>query len=369
MPAESGHVAGLLYDGILSPGDWYAALDALRGELGASVFHFFTLDHASGAVLQSVDNQASCEMNERKLREYEAHFIASDIRMGILNHLPVGSVMLDHEHITARTMSRNAFYCDYLGTSGFRHTLGAQIRNNGATSDFLGFLRTTDRRTYGVQDKALMDRLMGDLSRATRLRMQAGELSARAALGLAALQTLPQAVFVVDGQRRIHHANAAGERLLSQPGALSTRHGVLRCPEPAEQERLAALVQAACTSPPAGGALLVGGAVRHVVSVLPLRGSHACASLRQMPMVLVAVAAPGDALHLSAAQLADLLGLSLTEARLVRMLATGKTVKDFATLEATSWHTARTHLKNALRKTGCHRQAELVQLVRALLTA
>jgi DNA-binding CsgD family transcriptional regulator len=41
-------------------------------------------------------------------------------------------------------------------------------------------------------------------------------------------------------------------------------------------------------------------------------------------------------------------------------------VKGFGMQHGTSWHTARTHLRNALRKTGCSGQAELVQRVLAL---
>ncbi len=64
------------------------------------------------------------------------------------------------------------------------------------------------------------------------------------------------------------------------------------------------------------------------------------------------------------AQLAALLGLTETEARLALALSQGLSIKDFALAQGCSWHTARTHVRNLLRKTGCHRQADLVQLVR-----
>ena len=37
-----------------------------------------------------------------------------------------------------------------------------------------------------------------------------------------------------------------------------------------------------------------------------------------------------------------------------------------AAAEGISWHTARTHLKNVMRKTGCHRQLELFALLQSL---
>ncbi len=62
----------------------------------------------------------------------------------------------------------------------------------------------------------------------------------------------------------------------------------------------------------------------------------------------------------------EALGLSPSEARLAVLLATGRTVKDYARIEGCSWHTARTHMKNLMRKTGCHRQVELVGLLQSL---
>ena len=83
-------------------------------------------------------------------------------------------------------------------------------------------------------------------------------------------------------------------------------------------------------------------------------------------MALVVLVDPASACGLNASLLADMLSLSPTEARLVLLLASGKTVKDFAAIEGMSWHTARSHTKNLLRKTGCRRQLELVALLQSL---
>jgi DNA-binding CsgD family transcriptional regulator len=58
-----------------------------------------------------------------------------------------------------------------------------------------------------------------------------------------------------------------------------------------------------------------------------------------------------------------LLGLTDAEARLALALAQGQSLKQFAAVQGCTWHTARTHAKNLMRKTGVHRQAELARLV------
>ena len=105
---------------------------------------------------------------------------------------------------------------------------------------------------------------------------------------------------------------------------------------------------------------------RMVVTVLPLKSSHLLASSWQKPMALVILTIPGAVSALDHRLVSDMLGLSPAEARLLLLLAAGKSVKDFALVEGCSWHTARAHMKNLMRKTGCHRQVELVQLLQAL---
>ncbi len=369
MQEQTQHVAGLLYDGILTPGDWHAGLDTMCNALGATVFHYFTLDHRNTTVLDGVDNQASVEINERKLREYESHYVTSDIRMAILQHLPVGNVMLDHEHIAPRTMSRNAFYSDFLGAHGLRNTMAAQVRKDDTASDFLGFLRTTDRQAYTAQDKAWMEQLMPDLQRAAHLRAHAGSLARSAALGLAALHALPQGLIVVDADGRLQYSNPAADGLLAGSGVLCVHHGRLQCSSGAAHAQLQRHIERACTSREASSAgvqSLSGKHMRLTVAVLPLKASHAAAAHWQRPMALVVLADPGAPGGLDPRLIGEMLGLSPTETRLALLLAAGKTVKDFAAAEGMSWHTARSHTKNLLRKTGCRRQLELVALLQSL---
>jgi DNA-binding CsgD family transcriptional regulator len=56
-------------------------------------------------------------------------------------------------------------------------------------------------------------------------------------------------------------------------------------------------------------------------------------------------------------------GLTRGEARVVRRLAEGRSIKRIAEELRVSPETARTHAKRAMQKTNTHRQAELVSLV------
>ncbi len=352
----------------MSPSDWHAGLDALRCALGAAVFHYFTLNQPDAWVSDSLDNQANIGLHSKKLREYEDHYVANDLRMAILSAMPTGQLMLDHEHISAREMSRNAFYADFLGAFGFRNTLGVQVRKEGTAADFLGFLRESDRPQYGEAEKALMNRLMPDLMRAAHLRAHAGQLARQAALGLAALDKLPQGLAVVDASCHMHYGNPAAERLLNGGGLLQCRNGYVYCADATSQAQLKECIQSACR--PSGerkaSALCLGAdGAKLVVTVLVLKETMA-AVRSPAPLALLVMADPARPSGLDPTLIGEILGLSPTETRLALLLTTGKTIKDFAMAEGCSWHTARAHLKNLMRKTDCRRQMDVVCLLQSL---
>ena len=209
---------------------------------------------------------------------------------------------------------------------------------------------------FSERDKTFIYALTPHVMRASGLRARMQSLTLQASLGLAALDSLSQGIVLLDAQARIHYANTAAERLTQAPSALGTAQGRLLCRSPALQARMQQLLAQACASP----------ATRLVVTVLPLKASHALSNNWQKPLALVVLVVPGAISALDHRVVCDMLGLSPSEARLLLLLVAGKSVKDFAAVEGCSWHTARSHLKNLMRKTGCHRQLELVQLLQAL---
>ena len=370
MQGEIQNIAGLFYDGVLQPQSWHAAMDAMCTRLQAGVFHSFTLDESGAPTPDSVSNLEQFGLHARHMAEYETQHAGNDPRLAATLRIAPGGVMLDHEHFSAREALRNPVYADWLIPLGLKHTAGTVVRLEGSALDLISFMRPRDAQAYSADDKRFIEQLMPDIARAARLRARMVTLSRNAHLGMAALDSLRQCIAVVDAQCRIHHANAAAERLLALPGTLGAQHGRLRCTLGTAHARLEQLVRGACATPAKAGAIaLADGAQRLVVTVLPLQASHTWASMQQVPMALVVAAMPGAASSLDPRLVGGMLGLSPTETRLALLLAAGKTVKDFAAIEGMSWHTARSHIKNLMRKTGCHRQAELVQLLQSLQLA
>jgi DNA-binding CsgD family transcriptional regulator len=82
--------------------------------------------------------------------------------------------------------------------------------------------------------------------------------------------------------------------------------------------------------------------------------------------ILALIHDPRRRIRLNPALVAQLHGLTSTEAALATAIAEGHTLAEFAIVRGCTELTARTHLKRILDKTGTNRQPELV---RVLLTS
>lgn len=361
---RSRSIAAHLYEGIAAPDRWQAGLGLLAAEVGGQAFHQVTVNLRDG----SVPDRVICDAAPlHKFDEYAEHYVQDDERLALFEHLREGSFILDHEHLDSRQMSRSAVYSDFLHGLDLRHTLCVLQRDDGDSRDYLGIMRPADHRPYGDRERVLLELVMPDMVRAARLRARMRQLQREALVGRAALDGLPRGVAVVDARGRIEYANARAERYLRTSPWLAQKGGILGMRDAAAQRRLRDALSQACSTAWKADLFSAGGPLPPVwITILPLDTQHVLAGLRDTPLALVIFSVPSDHLPPDTRLIVQALGITPAEARLVRALATGQTIKEYAAAQALSPETARSHLKNLFRKTGCRRQVELVQLIRTL---
>ncbi|WP_423458287.1 helix-turn-helix transcriptional regulator [Ottowia sp. VDI28] len=356
------NVAGLLYDGITSHDDWYAGLDAIRQAMGGVFFHHLRMRLDDFTMFDSLANLTA---SADKVREYEQEHIHNDIRMNIGISAPAGSVVFDHEYFDARVLSRNAVYADWLPSIGVRHTLVMKLSADDGVIDTVGVMRDKTDAPYGAHERRVCERLMPHLTRASKLRSRTAGLASQAALGMAALDAMPSALALVDEGGRVRFLNTAARLTLASGDPWYIHHDRLYASDPLAQETLVRYIAVACRrqGTPLAGSVRLG---RNLLHVLPLQPTHPLAQVHdEIPHALLVWASPDMALGTN--HIATALGLTETEARLALMLAQGQSIKDFAQTQDCTVNTARTHVRNLLAKTGCHRQAEVSQMVRGLI--
>lgn len=387
MPQTLRNLSDTLYDGLLHPQHWHSGLEELCKALGGAGFYHFTVRKDTREVLSSLSNHT---VPRDKVAEYENHLVHLDPHIPLVFRTRMGEVMWDHEHLTPTEMGRHPVYADFLKSLGYRHTMAAPLRDDGDTREVLAVMRSHDRPPYELAHTTLAQQLLPDLQRVARLRARLRGLNQADTppqQAWTAMQALPYAVMLVDAECRLQYVNPAAEQLLSQlleTGLLRSHLGKLECGDPIAQECLQRLVGNACTDILAlplqarvGSFWLHSttkeAAGKTVVNVLPMpqeASGNGAALPTRMALVMASANTPqGGEARMDAKTLGTTLGLTPTETRLALLLAQGRTLKDFAVQEDISWHTARTHIKNLMRKTHVNRQTELAQLLRNMLAA
>ena len=372
---DTDDIVSLLYDGVTSSGDWYDALDGISNAYGATGFHNFAV--AKNDPSAGDGGTTSMDLPADAGHAYVAHYAVHDLRLHLALQQPLGQIFADQDHFDARAVSRSQIYTDFLIPHQSRYTIALRVREDAGASEFVAFLSA---KAFTGADRQWLAQLAPHVLRAAGLRARMHQLAEHAAIGLSALEHVPQGIAVVDGQGRVQHLNPTAEALIAACGPCRVVHGRLQFVAAAEQAQFVALAAAACAQGaaprkadvrlPAAGAFRVAGAVPAlVVSVIPLKASHPLAAFRQMNLALVVFSGAGvvGVAGADTLVLRELWGLTATEARLVLALAAGRSIKEFAEAEGCSWHTVRTHLRSAMRKCGCSRQLDLVQLVQSLV--
>ncbi|MFJ4293303.1 helix-turn-helix transcriptional regulator [Cupriavidus sp. NPDC089707] len=207
--------------------------------------------------------------------------------------------------------------------------------------------------------------------RAARMQQRNFELSGLASLGLAGLDTLDFGVMVLQADLRVRYANSWAEALVQADSHLALQDGVLR----AHSETLQAVLRQLLAGAVRGrGAEAASGSWMHITSggqpvpiiVTPLVSRQPVEGPWQLPAAMMLFGNSESRSVLDAGVLTSLFGLSRKESIIAIRLAAGETLNEIAEREFLSPHTVRVHIRDTLRKTGTHRQSELVRLLHLL---
>lgn len=213
--------------------------------------------------------------------------------------------------------------------------------------------------------------VMPHWARAARMQQRNFELSGLASLGLAGLDTLDFGVMVLQADMRVRYANSWAEALVQADSNLSLEQGLLRSRDPSLQGVLHGLLEGAVRG---RGADAASGSWMHITSggqpvpiiVVPLVSRQPVEGPWQLPAAMMLLGNSESRSVLDAAVLTSLFGLSRKESIIAIRLAAGETLNEIAEREFLSPHTVRVHIRDTLRKTGTHRQSELVRLLHLL---
>ncbi|WP_343732151.1 helix-turn-helix transcriptional regulator [Duganella sp.] len=187
----------------------------------------------------------------------------------------------------------------------------------------------------------------------------------------AALNRMDIAVFLVDAELHLLHANASAMALLERDTALR-RHGDKLLQDAIGGERTLAQLVAAVLAAPSDAdtphALSLPRRHRQplLLTAVPYVPTP---ELPSLPPCAILLASDPEAHRLPRQLLMELFDLTPAEAGVAQALAHGEALEDIAAALDISMHTVKTHLQKLFRKTGTRRQGELVSILHGMPAA
>jgi DNA-binding CsgD family transcriptional regulator/PAS domain-containing protein len=307
---------------------------------------------------------------------YEAYFHQHDVFRQPFRSFQPGELLLSQDYVADEELARSEFYNDFLSFSlgGAFYNAGAYWELPGQRLLFVGVQRT---RRAGPLPKPAADvlrQVWPHLPRALQLTERMRGTRATQDLGFDALDLLPTGVVVLEANRRVAFVNRTAERLMREAGMTLRLGSSLRLPAAEEDDHLAQLIWRATRRdagiPPLPGAMRCtrAAAAGPPLSLLvaPFQPRQHRRSEGSQPLAMVLMTAPPSQSNNLSGQIAQLFGLSPSEAEVAVALAGGLSPEEIARDRRVPVLTIRSQIKSAMFKTGTRRQGELIRLLLSL---
>lgn len=345
-----------LYEAAVVPELWPEVLRSFQG-----------LTRGAGAVLITVaDGQARWVSSSADFDEVVAtHFerFPGNGRTARLIGRNHAGFLRDIDIFTDEEMAIEPVYADFLIPRGLGIGVATAIASPSGEAFILHAERERQEGPLGGEQIARLDRMRPHLARAMLLSARLDFERARGATQALEAMGLPAAVLDRRGRPLSINALLAG----MIPDVAQDRLARLTLTNAAADMLLETAI--ASMNQTGGGAAVrsipiaqQGDRPPLIVHLSPVRGAAHDVFSRASMILVVTPVVLGDAPSATVVQ--GLFDLTPAEARLAALIAAGSRPRDAAAMLGVTEETARTTLKRVMAKTGLHRQAELVGLLR-----
>jgi DNA-binding CsgD family transcriptional regulator/PAS domain-containing protein len=355
-----------VYETAIAPDKWPMALQTLAevfGDVGATL-NYQRSDGRFGAIVSPALLAGQDDYN----REWYRHDVR--IERYLQRRYLAADTITDRELGLVEAHETHPFFTEFLKGCGLRWFASVSIAPDADVFAVMSVHRSLEREDFTADERAMLLRLGKHAEKSLRLGLRLMESESRS-LGLTdLLDRLSMGVFLLDAVGRVVFANETaqgflGDGLLLESDRLTARDQADR---PAFQVALSAAVRPEIDDAFSLRPVMLqrGGAGAPLAAyILPLRTRLSPALehflVRSQFIVLVIEVksgAPADP-----ALVRDLLGLTLGEARVAALIATGMTPREVSQRLDITEGTTRTVLKRVFHKAGVSRQSELAALL------
>jgi DNA-binding CsgD family transcriptional regulator/PAS domain-containing protein len=349
-----------IYDAALDPALWSVALEKAAGFVGGSGAELIVRDTLGDNIL--VRSSFGISPDGTDGLGYGPLQTLAGLTVGVVTS---SKLMMSHSEY-----ARTRFYKEWAQGRGVVDTILTVLEKSPTIeAAFTVFCHENDGQADD-ESRRNMQLIAPHLRRALLMGRSMELKTAEAASLAEALDSLSAAMFLVDGEGRLTHANASGERLLSVGDLLRQRSGRLVASDPASDHAFRKiLVSAATGAEEAGGRgvsipLCARTGDHYVAHVLPLPlCSRRRTGGRQGAVAALFVHKATLETRSPSSVIAKIFKLTPSELRVLLAIVQVGGVPETAEALGVAETTVKTHLQRLFGKTGTARQAELVKVV------
>jgi DNA-binding CsgD family transcriptional regulator/PAS domain-containing protein len=264
------------------------------------------------------------------------------------------------------------FYREYCQVLGFDHTLVAYVGEVEDAKVWLNVTRGSELGAYRPDDAALMLSMIPHVHRALKISGALRKAKREKSAYMEGLDRMNLGTILLNEEGEIVEMNGQSERLLSRSSVLSVAGDRIMMADRADQSKFNSLLESITSGEGdvGFGALKIGKFSDDPVNLIirRVKSGGTFGKKRSFPAIVFLKNAH-EQFHAKTEVIAELYGLTLTEARLAVAIVNGASTKEVAATLKMSEHTIRTYLKRILQKTGAPRQSALVKLISTGLAA
>lgn len=363
-------LVGALYESAASPDRWEDFLRLVAQRMDCDVAVLTLHDER----LQHWTLQQNHGLPPEAITEYNAHYGALN---PTIQPLVEATRKTGTWHGLARSLTGESNYkrSEYYNEFGRKYgsywgIMGAFVQSPHAMIT-LSVVRPEHKPAPEPEAVELMGLLMPHFTSVVRIRRSMESLRSMAHAAVTAVDTVEAAVIAVDGDGRVLLTNGAAEKILCEDDGILLSQNHLSAENPREARMLESLIRTAAATG-AGKGMHPGGSVLiHRRSLRPLQifavPFHSNRLLvDDSPCALIFIGDPDAQPASRAAVLSSLYELTPSECRLADLLLRGLELKAAAESLRITPGSARFVLKSIFRKTGTHRQPELMRFLHRL---
>jgi DNA-binding CsgD family transcriptional regulator len=370
-PQELSDLIGEIYDCATDPQHWDDVLPQLRDAIGAANAQLSLNELPSGRfrIRKSVNINHYWLQRQDELAQsvHELHSpLLCDTRRPLDEPFTVG------RDLPKALVERNAYFNEWGRPQNIGDGATLIVLQDETRFGSFGFGRLDKHGKFSEDEVDVLRLLAPHLRRAVTISNILDISTIVASTVSHTLDTLSVAVFVVNAQARVLHANRTASTMLDDGDAVKRERSHLSTAQPAATKALLAAIARAARSDSALGAAGIGVPIKSrsgaalVAHVLPLNPAHAARDWVPGGVAAVFVAGATAGPRVPVETLMSLFDLTPAEARVVVEMTTGRSIEQAAEALGIAKGTVKTHLSRIFAKTGTTRQGELIALANAL---